>query len=88
VKYNRQLVIIITMQTGIYNANEVFQKQGLGYGDQSNNRFYTNMQATMENRRKQAIQEIKTIPGIIIGGQVRNEYNVHTFDKDVHNYVG
>jgi hypothetical protein len=78
------MMIIFTVPTIVYNTNEVFQHQGLGYGDQSNNRFYMNLRANMDNRRKQEIQEMKTIHGISIGGQVRNECFVNTFDKGMH----
>jgi hypothetical protein len=85
-------MIIITMPTVIFNAREVFEQQGLGHGDQSNNRFYMSLQATMDTLGKQPIQEMKTImktiPGNSIGGQVRKEYLVHTFNNDMHRYVG
>jgi hypothetical protein len=84
VRDKRQLMIIITMPTVVFNSHEVFEQQGFGRGDQSNIRLYTSLQATMETQIKQAIQEMKTIPGNSIGGQVRNEYLVHTLDKDMH----
>jgi hypothetical protein len=34
VKDMMQLMLVITMPTVIYNENEIFQQQGLGYGDQ------------------------------------------------------
>jgi hypothetical protein len=46
------------------------------------------MQATMDNQRKQAIQEMKTIPSNSIGGQVRKDYLVHLFDNDMHHDCG
>jgi hypothetical protein len=73
VKEKRQLLIIIMIPTGVYNANQVFHQQWVGYGDHFNNRFYTNLQKTMDNQRNKAIQEMKTIPGNSIGGQVCNE---------------
>jgi hypothetical protein len=83
-----QLLIIIMMPTVVFNAREVFEQQGLGRGDQSHNRFYTSLQATMDTQRKQSIQEMKTIPGNIIGGKVRKQCLVHTFDKDMHHGFG
>jgi hypothetical protein len=81
-------MIIITMPNVVYDAKEVFQYQGIGYGDRSYNRFCTNLKVTMDNQRKQAIQEMKTIPGNSIGGHVRKEYLVHAFDKDMHRDFG
>jgi hypothetical protein len=88
VRDNRQMMIIITTPTVVFNAREVIEQQGLRCGDQSNSRFYTSQQATMDTQRKQPIQETKTIPGNSIGGQVRKEYLVHTFNNDMHRYVG
>jgi hypothetical protein len=70
-------MIIITTSTVIFNVQEVFEQQGLGRGDQSNNRFNMSLQVTMDTQRKQSIQEMKTIPG-------NKEYLVHTFKNDMH----
>jgi hypothetical protein len=88
VRDNRQMMIIITTPTVVFNAREVIEQQGLRCGDQSNSRFYTSQQATMDTQRKQPIQETKTIPGNSIGGQVHNEYLVHTFNKAMHRDFG
>jgi uncharacterized protein (DUF924 family) len=81
VKDKMQLIIIIMMPTVVYNTNEVFQQQWFGYEDQSNSRFYVSLHATMDNQRKQEIQEMSTIPGNSIGGKVNKDNLVHTFYK-------
>jgi hypothetical protein len=88
VRDKRQLMIIIMMPTVVFNAREVFEQQGLGRGYQSNSRFCTSLQATMDTQRKQSIQEMKTIPGNSIGVKVHTEYLMHTFDKDMHHDFG
>jgi hypothetical protein len=84
VKDKRQLMIIITMPESVYSAMMVLKQQGLGSGDQANNRFFTQLQASVDKRRKKAIEEMKSLPSNNIGGQVRHEYLVHIFDRDMH----
>jgi hypothetical protein len=84
VKDKRQLIIIITMPGYVYSAMLVLKQQGLGYGDQANNRFFTQLQASMDKIRKKAVEEMKSLPSNYGGGQVRHKYLVHIFDRDMH----
>jgi hypothetical protein len=83
-KDKMQLVIIITMHESVYSAMLVLQQHGLGSGDQANNRFFTQLQASMDKRRKKAADEMKGLRSNNVCGQVRHEYLVHVFDKDNH----
>jgi hypothetical protein len=38
----------------------------------------------MDKRRKKAVEEMKSLPSNNSGGQVRHEYLVHIFNKDMH----
>jgi hypothetical protein len=61
-------MIIITMLTFFNNAKEVFHQQGLNM----------NPQATMDNQRKHAIPEMKTISGNSIGDRsIRSTLCIH-----------
>jgi hypothetical protein len=84
VKDKRQLMIIITMPESAYSAMMVLKQQGLGSGDQANNRVFTQLQASMDKRRKKAVEEMKSLPSNNVGGQVRHEYLVHIFERDMH----
>jgi hypothetical protein len=83
VKDKRQLMIIITMPESAYSAMLVLKQQGLGSGDQVNNRFFTQLQASMDKRRKKAAEEMKSLPSNTVGGQVGHEYLVHIFNRDM-----
>jgi hypothetical protein len=77
-------MIIITMPESAYSAMMVLKQKVLGSGDQANNRFFTQLQASMDKRRKKAVEEMKSLPSNNVGGQVRHEYLVHIFDRDMH----
>jgi hypothetical protein len=83
-KDKRQLMIIITMPESAYSAIVVLNHQGLGSGDQSKNQVFTQRQSSMEKRRKKAVEEMTILPSNNVGGQVRQEYLVHIFDRDMH----
>jgi histidinol phosphatase-like enzyme len=51
-------MIIITMQESAYSAMMVLNQQGLGSGDHANTQFFTQLQASMDKRRKKAIEEM------------------------------
>jgi hypothetical protein len=76
-------MIIITMPESAYSAMLVLKQQGLGSGDQANNQFFTQLQASMYKRRNKAVEEMQSLPSNNVGGQVRHEYLVHIFDRDM-----
>jgi hypothetical protein len=80
----RQLMIIITMPESAYSAMLVLKQHGLGSGDHANNRFFTQLQASMDKRRKRAVEEMKSLPSNNVGGKVRHEYIVHIFDRGMY----
>jgi hypothetical protein len=84
VKDKRQLMIIITMPESAYSAMMVLKQQGLGAGDKSNNRSFTQLWASMDKRIKKAVEDMKSLPSNNVRGQVRHEYFVHIFDMDMH----
>jgi hypothetical protein len=84
VKDKRQLKIIISMPKSAYSAMMVLKQQGLGSGDQATTQLFTQLQASMDKRRKKAIEEMKSLPSNNVGGQVRHECLVHIFDRDMH----
>jgi hypothetical protein len=73
VKDKRRLMIIVTMPKSAYSAMLVLQQQGIESGDQANNRFFTQLQASMDKRRKKASEEMKILPS----NYFRHEYLVH-----------
>jgi hypothetical protein len=81
-------VIITNMPEYAYSAMLALNQQGLGSGDQSNNRLFTQLQASMDKRRKKAVEDMKSLPSKYVGGQVCHEYLVHIFNRDMHRDFG
>jgi hypothetical protein len=71
--HKMQVVIIITMPIVVYGAMQELQHQGIGSGDQTTNRFFT-----------QATNEMKSPQRNNFGWQFHHGYLVHVFDKDMH----
>jgi hypothetical protein len=79
VKDKRQVMIIVTIPEYAYSAMLVLQQRGLESRDQANNRFFTQLQASMYKIIKKAVEEMKILQSNNVGGQVRHEYLVHRF---------